>query len=267
MALRAVIDHPKFANLKTRINRSKYQTLGILETLWHFTGRYTPQGNIGKYSNSEIESWIEWDGEPDTLIQALIETRWIDINETHRLIVHDWKEHADNTTKIHLKRQKLPFIDKCCDSVETVLRPPEPVPEPVPEPETLLEKEIGDGANDSRTAVYQILKEAFFSHKQACEVAYNPQPSPLDKSKTELLPFAYVKSQLDEAKNHKDLKVLPILINAFRSGRTLLEALGKTKPEEEPPPLTQSQVEQGMKYVGRPGKWELVTLPKLPVNA
>ncbi len=51
MALRAVPDHPKFADLMARLGRPKYVALGCLEAVWHFTGRFTPQGNIGKYTD------------------------------------------------------------------------------------------------------------------------------------------------------------------------------------------------------------------------
>ncbi len=56
MALRAVPDHPKFADLKARLGRPKYVALGCLETIWHFTGRFTPQGNLGKYTDQAIEA-------------------------------------------------------------------------------------------------------------------------------------------------------------------------------------------------------------------
>src|ERR1700676_33196 len=42
MALRAVPDHPKFAALKAALGTPKGATLGWLEALWHFTGRFTP---------------------------------------------------------------------------------------------------------------------------------------------------------------------------------------------------------------------------------
>lgn len=139
MALRAVIDHPKFAELKARLGTGKGRTLGYLEALWHFTGRFTPQGNVGKYSDLQIEAWIEWEGEPGALIKALADSHWIDADETHRYLVHDWQEHADHTTKVALKRAGLEFFvprvfAQCSHSVPTVFAPP--VPEPVPVPDT-----------------------------------------------------------------------------------------------------------------------------------
>ncbi len=87
------------------------EALGYLEALWHFAGRFTPAGNLGKYSNTAIEGWIEWRGEPGALIAAMLESHWIDLNETHRLVVHDWPEWADDTTQTHLARKITTFWD------------------------------------------------------------------------------------------------------------------------------------------------------------
>jgi hypothetical protein len=146
MALRAVPEHPKFAQLKTRLGVGKAVALGYLECIWHFAGRFTPQGDIGKYEDAAIEAWVEWDGEAGALIQALVDTRWLDWDDTYRILVHDWAQHADKATKQALGRSKLGF---CVPSVHTpgahVFQPysppvpvPEPVPVPVPEPDSAL---------------------------------------------------------------------------------------------------------------------------------
>ena len=146
MALRAVPDHPKFANLKATIRQPKGATLGWLEAIWHFAGRFTPQGNIGKYPDQAIETWVEWDGKPGALIAALIQTGWIDVDSTHRLLVHDWNQHADKATKNALQRANLTLFVRTSGvqctyknpEIEPAYRLPEPVPvpEPVPEPDS-----------------------------------------------------------------------------------------------------------------------------------
>src|ERR1700675_441681 len=146
MALRAVPDHPKFTHLKGTLGQPKGAVLGWLEAIWHFTGRFTPQGNIGKYADDEIEAWVEWNGDPGALINGLVHAGWVDTDPVYRLLVHDWAQHADNATKLALKRSKKEF---CLHTVSTLslqggdavqqtgtlLGLPEPVPEPVPVPE------------------------------------------------------------------------------------------------------------------------------------
>lgn len=148
MALRAVPDHPKFAHLKSLLKLPKAVVLGYLECMWHFTGRFTPQGNIGKYSDLAIESWLEWDGEEGKLIDVLIKSGWLDIDEAHRLIVHDWHQHADKASRQALGRAGLKFVvpeggtvcvhrghteTKTENTVDTPGTLPVPVPVPVPE--------------------------------------------------------------------------------------------------------------------------------------
>lgn len=138
MAKRGVIDHPKFARLKVKIKANKSTTLGYLETLWQFVGRYTPQGNVGKYSDEEIEAWLEWDGEEGALVAAFIACGWIDVDDEHRLLIHDWDDHVDHTTRTSLKRSNLEVFsartvrEQSENSVTDKCAPPEP--EPVPEP-------------------------------------------------------------------------------------------------------------------------------------
>lgn len=119
MALRAVIDHPKFTHLKHLLGMKKYEALGLLESLWHFTGKYAPQGNVGKFSDTEIEIWLEWGGKAGAAIQALVDSRWLDRDGVHRLVVHDWQRHADDATRKALSRNKLEFVSPTPESVPT----------------------------------------------------------------------------------------------------------------------------------------------------
>jgi hypothetical protein len=111
MAYKAVLDHPKFASLKAQLELPKAFTLGILEALWHFTSRYTPAGNVGKYTDTEIESWLEWDGARGACIAALVMCGWLDTSDEHRLVVHDWQDWADEYTHTMLARKPERFAN------------------------------------------------------------------------------------------------------------------------------------------------------------
>lgn len=121
------------------LNIPQYEAVGILENLWHVTAREAPQGDIGKLSNEDIAMGIDWHGNADALIEALITCRWLDVSRQFRLIVHDWHEHCDEAVRKKLKRNGLSFrsIAPTADNVgqrRDMERLPEPVPEPVPEP-------------------------------------------------------------------------------------------------------------------------------------
>jgi hypothetical protein len=72
--------------------------VGIMEMLWHFTRDYADAGDIGRHTDAAIAEAVSWPSDRDVteLINALVQERWIDRHEKHRLVVHDWPEHADD---------------------------------------------------------------------------------------------------------------------------------------------------------------------------
>lgn len=84
---------------------------GIMERLWHYAAKYAPQGDIGKAPDAFIAEACGWPAkDAAALIRALCESKWLDVCEKRRLIVHDWAEHADESVKKTLKNRGLPFF-------------------------------------------------------------------------------------------------------------------------------------------------------------
>lgn len=96
--------HPKTLALAAALNVPVYSAVGLLEMMWHFTATYTPRGDIGRFSDAEICRGMGWTGRPGELIDRLVDSRWIDSCQTHRLIVHDWADHMEEATKKRLDR-------------------------------------------------------------------------------------------------------------------------------------------------------------------
>lgn len=96
----------KFKKLKMRLKLSHWQAVGLLESLWMFTSRNSPLGDIGKHSDEDIAAAIEWPEEPSSLILALVDCRWLDASEEHRLVVHDWADHMPNWLKGNIAAAK-----------------------------------------------------------------------------------------------------------------------------------------------------------------
>jgi hypothetical protein len=141
--------HPKVYEFMQALElpvRSRPLAVGYLELLWHFTAEFAPQGDIGRYSDDRIESALDWHGKRGKLIAALTTSRWCDKSDRHRLVVHDWHEHADDSVRKRLARAGLKFLSladevteqcpqPCRTSADNVRLPePEPVPKPVPVP-------------------------------------------------------------------------------------------------------------------------------------
>lgn len=111
----------KFMGLKRQLRLPFWQVVGILEAIWHTTLRNAPDGDIGRLSNEEIAAAIEWDGDADELIAALVKSRWLDTDVDFRLIVHDWSEHCPNYLRGGYQNGKKKFAD-----IVARERPPEP---------------------------------------------------------------------------------------------------------------------------------------------
>jgi hypothetical protein len=107
---REATNNTKMRKLCRYLKIPLYQAVGILELLWHQTAKETPQGDIGKKSNEDIALFMEYLEDENTLINALIHSGWLEVSRTHRLIVHDWHEHADKHVKERLRRLELPFL-------------------------------------------------------------------------------------------------------------------------------------------------------------
>ncbi|MCF7848734.1 MAG: hypothetical protein K9M45_07790 [Kiritimatiellales bacterium] len=103
--MKATIEmHPKFKKLKRRLDLPLWQVKGLLEAVWNLTAQTAYRGDIGKLSNDDIAASIEWDGDADELIMALLETGWLDKSENHRLVVHDWEDHCAKYVKANIAR-------------------------------------------------------------------------------------------------------------------------------------------------------------------
>jgi hypothetical protein len=164
--------HPKVAELASRLKITRYGSVGLLEMLWHFTAQYALDGAIGRFSDDAIAEALFYDYASTMLaqnqnsildknlgknfenfennsvqneylnknstqngiflIEALVNSGWVDRCKCHRLRIHDWPEHADQTVKRVLAKRKQWFIP-CYDDASMVLGPSKmPLPLPLP---------------------------------------------------------------------------------------------------------------------------------------
>jgi hypothetical protein len=106
---RGTITHPKTLELAAALTLTRYAAVGVLESLWHWTATYAFQGDIGRFSDRAIADGIAWDREADELISALVKCGWLDAHEHHRLVIHDWSDHADDAVRTRLEYNNLRF--------------------------------------------------------------------------------------------------------------------------------------------------------------
>lgn len=98
---------------------------GTMERLWHYTAKYHPQGDIGKAPDRSIAEACAWPAATASdLITALIDVRWLMRSTAHRLLVHDWPDHADDAVKKTLKNRGLEFfLPENSSTVDGKIRP------------------------------------------------------------------------------------------------------------------------------------------------
>ena len=84
-------DHPKTRKLARRVGDVP-RAIGLLHCLWWWAMDYAPDGDLTKHDAEDIAIGCEWDGDPDDIIQALIECGFIDNGDG--LSIHDWWEYA-----------------------------------------------------------------------------------------------------------------------------------------------------------------------------
>lgn len=104
--------NPKFPRLARRTGLSTRETAGTLELLWLFAMEQAPAGDVGKWSDTDIEEICGWDGEPGALISALVECGWLDECAKHRLLIHDWADHVPEFIRLRIKRGSLTLASR-----------------------------------------------------------------------------------------------------------------------------------------------------------
>jgi len=108
---REAIAHTKMARLCQALNILIYHAVGLIEMLLKLVERETPQGNIGKLTDEAIGGALGYEGDPHVLVQAFVSSGWLDEHPVHRLVMHDFSEHAEDFVHMRLARARLFFSD------------------------------------------------------------------------------------------------------------------------------------------------------------
>ena len=101
----------KFKRLQRSLKLASWQAIGLLESIWHCAITNSPGGDIGRLSNEDIASAIEWEQDADLLVDALVECSWLDADPEFRLIVHNWSKHVPTYLKGAYEKHGKLFAD------------------------------------------------------------------------------------------------------------------------------------------------------------
>lgn len=103
--------HSKLLMLACELDIDTYAAVGLACCLWDWVGETMPQGNIGSAPDRIIAQVVGWRGDSTELVKAMVKVGLLDVDSTHRLIVHDWSEHSEDGVHTFLWRRRLRFAD------------------------------------------------------------------------------------------------------------------------------------------------------------
>ena len=98
-------NHRKTKALAARLGISRREAIGALVMLFELAGESTWLGDIGALRNREIADACDHDGPSQDFIHALIDCNWLDRCKVHRLVIHDWAEHAPPWIKLRAEEE------------------------------------------------------------------------------------------------------------------------------------------------------------------
>lgn len=108
MAKDGAIDHPKTMALASELAIDPAHALGLMEALWAFARKYAPDGAVGKYSDVAIVTGMRSTLDPTRVVRAFLAAGLMDESGSHRIVIHDWEDHATGWTKKALRGK--PFV-------------------------------------------------------------------------------------------------------------------------------------------------------------
>ncbi|MCR5346180.1 MAG: hypothetical protein K6E38_00210 [Fretibacterium sp.] len=106
-----LIQHPKLKRLARMLNVSKFEAAGRLFAFWCWALDYADNGNLSRFDASDIADAMEWDGDPQCLIDAMIECGPGDSSgfierRDGALFVHDWNDYMGRLLSMREKNRE-----------------------------------------------------------------------------------------------------------------------------------------------------------------
>lgn len=95
-------NHPKTSTLAFLLDEEIYAAIGRLHILWWWALDYAKDGDLTNISSRIIAQKLGWKGDPEQLINALVESGFVD-STNDGLFIHDWDEYTGDFAE---KREK-----------------------------------------------------------------------------------------------------------------------------------------------------------------
>ena len=106
-----LIQHPKVKRLARMLNISKFDAMGRLFAFWSWALDYADNGNLSRFDASDIAEAMEWEGDPQSLVTAMIDcgpggsSGFIERRDGG-LFVHDWEGYMGRLISMREKNRE-----------------------------------------------------------------------------------------------------------------------------------------------------------------
>lgn len=103
--------HKKMHRLAAELGMPRPYAVGLMEGLWQWVGEYAPTGLLRPDDAAVMAKEIGFTGKVEKLWKALVEARWLDPCGNGAAVVHDWREHCEDSVHRRLARAREYFAD------------------------------------------------------------------------------------------------------------------------------------------------------------
>lgn len=86
-------DHPKIIKAAKELQISQVEMLGHMCSLWTWTLRMAPDGDLGSFDSDDIAIGAMWDADPALFVGACVKYDLLDVTE-YGMAVHDWEDFS-----------------------------------------------------------------------------------------------------------------------------------------------------------------------------
>lgn len=128
---REALNHPKMLDLASRLDCSLATAIGHVTLLINWVADFAIRGDVGKWPDGAIARGCGFTVADTTVattvVTAFVDAGWLDRHDEHRLILHDWPDHAERWVRAKLAATNQSFlacysdITKSDTTVDTVV--------------------------------------------------------------------------------------------------------------------------------------------------
>jgi hypothetical protein len=96
----SIRNHPKIKKASRLAGVNEFEMIGRLHCLWWWALDYAPDGDVTKYSQEDIESAVDWTGDPGRFYRALIDCGFnghcglLEYVDDGSIVIHDWHNYG-----------------------------------------------------------------------------------------------------------------------------------------------------------------------------